>query len=140
MTTNEGESTGYQPYVDSVFHNCPLMVLTTAVLWLARRGAFGKLPRALRGVATVLLPFFVIFTFFAFLSSPLLWAGLKPFGLTRSEAAPVAIFAAVGLFGIGMGWILLRGFFRWIGGRFQYHGVGIGLGPIYLYFRKRTVR
>ena len=140
MTTNEGKSTGYQPYVDFVFHNWPLMVGTTAVLWFARRGRFGTLPRALRGVATILLPFFVIFTFFAFLSSPLLWEGLKPFGLTRSEVAPLAIFAAVGLFGIGIGWIFLRGFFRWIGGRFQHHGVGIGLGPVYLYFRKRTLR
>ena len=108
--------------------------------WFARRGRFGDLPGALRGVATILLPFFVIFTFFAFLSSPLLWEVLKPFGLTRSEVAPVSIFAAVGLFGIGIGWIFLRGFFRWIGGRFQHHGVGIGLGPVYLYFRKRTPR
>jgi len=139
LTINEGKSSGYQRYVDFVFHNWALMTGATAALWFTRRGRFGTLPRPLRELATVLLPFFIIFTFFAFLSSTLLWNLVKPLGLTRNEAAPVAILGSVALFALGSGWIFLRGLFRWLGDNYQHHGVGVGLGPVYVYFRKRRV-
>ena len=137
LTVNEGKSAGYQPYVDFVFHNWALMAGATVALWFTRRGRFGSLPRPFRGLATVLLPFFIIFTFFAFLSSPLLWDLVKPLGLARREVAPVAILGSVALFALGLGWIFLRGLFRWVGDRYQHHGVAVGFGPFYAYFRKR---
>ena len=137
MSINEGKSTGYQGYVDFVFHSWPLMAGVSTILWLARRGHFGSLPRTVRAISTILLPFFALFTFFAFLSSPLLWTIVQPLGLSRRQGAPVAAFAAAVLFLVGGGYLLIRGFFRWIGGRYQHHGVAVGLGPIYFYFRKK---
>jgi hypothetical protein len=33
--------------------------------------------------------------------------------------------------------LLIRGVFRMMGRRYQHHGVAVGLGPLYFYFRKR---
>lgn len=137
LTVNEGKPSGYQNFVDFVFHSWPLMAASTTILWMARRGQFGNLPRTVRAIATILLPFFGIFTSFAFLWSPLIWTVLEPLGVSRSRGTPVAIFGAVALFVVGGAWLLIRGFFRWIGGRYQHHGVAVGLGPVYVYFRKR---
>ena len=137
LTLNEGKAGGYQTFVDFVFHSWPLMAAATTIVWIARRGQFGTLPRTVRAIATILLPFFVLFTFFALLSSPLLWEILQPLGLARSHSVPVAAFAAVVLFVIGGAWLFIRGFFRWIGRRYQRHGFAVGFGPIYFYFRKR---
>ena len=113
------------------------MAAATALLWIARRGQFGNLPRIVRVISTILLPFFVLFTFFAFLNSPLLWTIVEPLGLSRNQSAPVATFAAAVLFVVVGALLLIRGVLRWIGGKYQHHGVAVGLGPIYLYFRKK---
>jgi hypothetical protein len=113
------------------------MFVATTILWLSRRGQFGNLPGKVRVLATILLPFFCLFTFFALINSPLVWTTLEPFGLSRTRNAPIATFGAVILFLIGGIWLLIRGFFRWIGGRYQHHGVAVGFGPLYFYFRKR---
>jgi hypothetical protein len=137
LTINEGKSSGFESFVDFVFHSWPLMAAATALLWIARRGQFGSLPRIVRVISTVLLPFFVLFTFFAFLNSPLLWRIVESLGLSRNEGAPVAIFAAAVLFVVVVALLLIRGVLSWFGGRYQHHGVAVGLGPIYLYFRKK---
>ena len=137
LTVNEGKPSGYQTFVDFVFHSWPLMAAATTIVWIARRGQFGSLPRIVRAIATILLPFFALFAFFAFVSSPLLWTALKPLGLSRSQGAPVAVFTAIAVFVVGSAWLLIRGVLRWIGKRYQHHGVAVGLGPVYFYFRKR---
>jgi hypothetical protein len=137
LTINEGKSTRYQSYIDLAFHTWPLMAAATTALWLARRDRFGSLPRLLRGIATILLPFFALFTFFALVGSPLVWTFLQPLGMSRSQIAPVAVVVGVACFIVAVAWLLMRGFFRMIGGKYQHHGIAVGLGPIYLYFRKR---
>lgn len=137
FTLNESNASGYQTFVNFVFHNAPLMFVATAIVWLARRGQFGSLPGKVRALATILLPFFCLFSIFALINSPLLWTTLEPFGLSRTRSAPVAVFAAVILFLIGGAGLLIRGVFRMMGRRYQHHGVAVGLGPLYFYFRKR---
>ena len=137
LTVNEGKPSGYQSFVDFVFHSWPLMAAATTIIWIARRGQFGSVPRTVRAIATILLPFFGIFTFFAFLSSPLLWTIVDPLGLPRNQGTPLVIFAAAVLFVVVLTLLLIRGVLRWVGGRYQHHGVAVGLGPIYLYFRKK---
>jgi hypothetical protein len=139
FTINESNPSRYQTFVNFVFHNAPLMFVATAILWLARRGQFGNLPGKVRALATILLPFFCLFTFFALVSSSLVWTTLEPLGLSRTRNAAVAIYGAVILFLIAGTWLLIRGLFRWIGGRYQHHGLAVGLGPIYFYFRKRRL-
>jgi hypothetical protein len=137
LTVNEGSTNGRLSLVASAFHNWPLMAAFTAVLWLVRRGILGNLPRTIRATATILLLLFGIFTFFALHNSPMVWAIVEPLGVSRRRGAPIAMLAATALFVVAGAWLLIRGVFRWIGARYQYHGVAFGLGPIYLYFRKR---
>jgi uncharacterized membrane protein len=137
FTLNESNASRYQAFVNFVFHNAPLMFAATAIVWLARSGQFGNLPGKMRALATILLPFFCLFSFFALINSQLVWTTLEPIGLSRTRNAPLAIFAAVILFLIGGAWLLVRGFFRWMGTRYQHHGVALGFGPLYFYFRKR---
>lgn len=139
FTLNESNASRYQTFVNFVFHNAPLMFAATAILSLARRGQFGNLPGKVRALATILLPFFCLFSFFALINSPLVWTTLEPFGLSRTRNAPVAIFGAVILFIAGGAWLLIRGIFRWLGGKYQHHGVAVGFGPIYFYFRKKRL-
>lgn len=91
----------------------------------------------IRALATILLFLFGIFTLFAFLQSPTLWTIAEPLGVSRRRGAPIAMFAATALFVLVGASLLIRGVFRWIGGRYQHHGFAVGLGPIYFYFRKR---
>jgi hypothetical protein len=137
LTVNEGSSGGRLRLVVSVFHNWPLMAAFTTILWFVRRGFLGSLPRMIRALATILLLLFVTFTLFAFLDSPMVWTIVEPLGVPRRRGAPIAMFAATTLFLVAGAWLLIRGVFRWIGGRYQHHGVAIGLGPIYFYFRRR---
>lgn len=140
LTLNEGNPSEYQRALDFVFHSWPLMAAATVGLWAARRGRFGNLPMPLRAIATILLPFFCLFTFFALINSPLTWMILGPLGVSRSQATSIATLIAVGLFVVGGGWLFIRGLFGWISERYQSHGVAVGLGPVYFYFRKRRSR
>jgi hypothetical protein len=137
LTVNEGFSSGHLRLIEFVFHSWPAMTAFTTALWLVRRGVLGSLPRMIRALATTLLLLFGTFTFFAFLDSPMVWKIVESLGVSRRRGAPIAMFAATALFVVAGAWLLIRGVFRWIGGRYQHHGVAIGFGPIYLYFRRR---
>jgi hypothetical protein len=93
----------------------------------------------IRALSTILLLLFGIFTLFAVLDSPMLWTIMEPLGVSRRRGAPIAMLAATGLFVAAGAWLMIRGVFRWIGGRYQHHGVAVGFGPVYFYFRKRRL-
>ena len=137
LTFNEGQSSPYQRIIDSLFHNWFVMAGTTVVIWLARRKAFGSLPSLIRVLAGLLFAMFVLVSMLDFLLWPMLWDALKPFGWTRVDALPLAVMGVFAVWGIGIVVLGLRGTFRWFRRRYEHHGVAVGFGPLYLYFRRR---
>src|SRR5262245_17598705 len=78
LTPNEGHSSAYQRVVDSLFHTWFAMGGVTAVVWLARRGMFGALPRPVRIITGPLIAFFLLASMLDFLFWQPLWSLLKP--------------------------------------------------------------
>jgi len=113
------------------------MSTVTAALWLARRGEFGSLPRVIRVLAGPLFAFFLLVSMLDFFLWRPLWVLLKPFGLVEVDAVPVAVMGVFGVWGIGIAFLVVRGTFRWFRRRYEHHGVAVGFGPLYFYFRRR---
>jgi hypothetical protein len=126
LTFNEGQSSAYQRIIDTLFHNWFVMAAATSVIWLARREAFGSLPSLIRVLAGLLFAMFVLVSMLEFLLWPMLWDAVKPFGLTRVDALPVAVMAVFAVWGIGIVVLGLRGTFRWFHRRNEHQGVAVG--------------
>ena len=107
------------------------------MLWLTRRGAFGSLPSVLRGLTALELPLYAFITFLGLLTWPPFWKTVDALGLDRTRIEPVAISGVIALWVLGSTFMLLRGLFRWVAKRYEHHGVAVGFGPLYFYFRRR---
>src|SRR5215831_21087105 len=137
FTPFEGQSTPHQRVVDSLFHSWFAMSGITAALWLARRETFGSLPKLLRVLSVPLFAFFLLAGMLDFVVWRPLWQALKPFGVVEADAVPVAVMGVFAVWGIGIAVFMVRGPFRWFRRRYEHHGVAVGFGPLYFYFRRR---
>ena len=66
-----------------------------------------------------------------------LWTLLGGFGVSQETALPIALFAVFAAWLLALAVLLIRGFCRWMGQRYEHHGVAVGFGPLYFYFRRR---
>jgi hypothetical protein len=138
LTFNEGQSSStHQRLIDYLFHNWIVMTGGTALLGLARRGKFGSLPRFIRALAAALFATFLLVGALDFALWPPLWVVLKPYGWTRVDALPVAVMGVFAVWGVGIAFLVIRGAFRWFHRRYEHHGIGFGIGPLFVYFRRR---
>jgi hypothetical protein len=137
FTPFEGQSSPHQRVIDSLFHSWFVMAGVTAAVWLARRGTFGSLPKLLRILSAPLFAFFSLVSMLDFFLWRPLWNALKPFGLVEVDAVPVAVMGVFAVWGIGIAVLVVRGTFRWFRRRYEHHGVAVGFGPLYFYFRRR---
>jgi hypothetical protein len=137
LTPYEGQPAAHQRVIDSLFHNWFAMSAITAALWLARRGNFGSLPKLLRILYAPLFAFFLLVSMLDFFLWRPLWDALKPFGVVEVDAVPVAVMGVFAVWGIGIAVLVVRGTFRWFRRRYEHHGVAVGFGPLYFYFRRR---
>jgi hypothetical protein len=139
LTLREGQPEPYQRVIDSIMHNWMAMVPIALVLWSIRRRRLGSVPGILNAIAGVALLVAVLYSAMGLLTWGPLWSVLQRFGVPQDEVLPLAAFGLIGLWFLGLMVFVLRGFFRWMGKRFEQHGVAIGLGPVYFYFRRRKV-
>ena len=137
LTFNEGHSSPHQRVIDSLFHNWLVTAFASITVWLARREVFGPLPSRLRGLSGLVVSFFALFSILGLLTSQMFWDLLKPFGVIQDNAQPAAVFGLIGLWGICFVGVFVRGVFRWFRRRYEHHGLGVGFGPVYFYFRRR---
>jgi len=115
------------------------MAVCAVALYFARRGTFGGLPSILKVLSAFLLPSFILFSIFGLVLWPIFWELVKPLGLVRDKAAPIILFASIALWSLSLVWVALGGMIRWLKRRYEHHGVALGLGPVYFYFRRRRV-
>jgi hypothetical protein len=66
-----------------------------------------------------------------------LWQILDAFGVDRKTAQPLAAVALVGVWLILTLGSVVRTLVRWFAARYEHHGLAIGAGPLYFYFRRR---
>jgi hypothetical protein len=137
LTLNEGQSSPQQRVIDSLFHSWFVMSAATAVIWLTRREVFGLLPSLIRALSGLLFAVFLLVSMLDFFLWPPLWDVLKPFGLARANSLPIAVMGVFAVWGIGIAVLVVRGTFRWFRRRYEHHGVAVGFGPLYFYFRRR---
>jgi hypothetical protein len=138
LTLNEGRSGLYQPAIDSLFHTWPVTAFVAVLVWLARREVFGPLrSRFFRGLSGVVAVYFALTSSVALAVSPSLWDLLKPFGLVKNDVAPAVVLGVIWLWGIALIALFVRAVFRWFRKRYEHHGVAVGFGPLYFYFRRR---
>jgi hypothetical protein len=137
LSTNEGRPSPHQRLIDSLFHNWFAMGGVTTVLLLSRRGTFGRLPKLIHIVTAPLVAFFLLVSMLDFALWRPLWAAMKPFGVVEVDAVPVAVMGVFAVWGIGIAVFVVRGTFRWFRRRYEHHGVAVGFGPLYFYFRRR---
>jgi hypothetical protein len=139
LTFNEGQSSPNQRFIDSLFHNWFAMTGAAALVWLARRGKFGSLPIFIRILAGAQFATFLLVGTLDFVLWPPLWKMLKAYGWTRVDALPIAVMGVFAVWGGGIAVLVIRGAFRWFHRRYEHHGVALGFGPLYIYFRRRRV-
>ena len=137
LTLNEGQSSPHQHIVDALFHSWFVMSAGSAAIWFAKRERFGSLPSLIRVLAGLLFALFLLVSMLDFFLWPPLWEALKPFGLVRVDALPIAVMGVFAVWGIGIAAFVVRGTFRWFRRRYEHHGVAVGFGPLYFYFRRR---
>jgi len=138
LTLNEGRPGLYQPTIDALFHNWIVTACAALAVWLARREVFGPLrSRFLRGLAGFVAVFFALFSCVGLLAAQTLWDALKPFGVVQRDVQPAAIMIVIWIWGIALLFLLARGIVRRFRRRYEHHGVAIGFGPLYFYFRRR---
>lgn len=137
LTLNEGQSSPHQRVIDSLFHNWLVTAFAAIVVWLARRETFGRLPSLLGALSLVVACYFSMFSTLALLASQTFWDMLKPFGVIQDDVQPPAVLGLIWLWGICFIGLFLRRVFRWFHRRYEHHGVAVGLGPLYFYFRRR---
>jgi hypothetical protein len=140
IALTQPQTASYQKIVDSVFHNWVAIAICALALWVARRETFGPLPPLLRVAAGVLLPILVIVSILTLLIWPPFWAMLQPFGVIETEIRRRTITATIAVGLLYCLFLMLRTFLRWIwrfSRRYEHSGFAIGLGPLYLFFRRR---
>ena len=137
FTPNEGQPTPHQRLIDTLFHNWFVMSGFTAAIWVTKRGKFGSLPSLIRVLATLLFALFLLVSMVDFVLCLPLWDLLKPFGFARVDAVSATVMGVFLLWGIGVASFIVRGTFRWFRRRYEHHGLAVGFGPLYFYFRRR---
>ena len=113
------------------------MTALTFAVWTVRQGWFGSVPKLFQVLAGFLFLFFMVFSAIALVVWAPLWDFLRLFHVSQDEVQPIAAFGVIGVWFLGCMALLARRFFRWMGKRYQHHGVAVGFGPLYFYFRRR---
>jgi hypothetical protein len=140
LTLNEGRPGPYQPVIDALFHNWIVTASAASAVWLARREAFGPLrPRLIRALSGVIMIYFAMCSTVALLVSQRLWDLMKPLGIPQNDVQPAAVLLTIWFWGILLIGLAVRGVFRRFRKRYEHHGVALGLGPVYFYFRRRRI-
>ena len=139
LTVSRAPDNSLQRVIESTLHNSMTMAACAVALYFARRGMFGRLPSILKVVSAFLLPSFILFSILGLALWPVFWEVVKPLGLVRDRAAPIVVFGSIALWCLSLVWVTLRGMIRWLRNRYEHHGVALGLGPVYFYFRRRRV-
>jgi hypothetical protein len=137
LTLNEGHANQYQRVIDSLFHSWFVTACVAIAVWLARRDVFGSLVPVLRRLSSVVAAYFGLCSSVAFFMSQALWDALKPFGVVQYDVQPAAVFGVIGLWSIFFFGLLMRHVLRGFRKRYQHHGIALGFGPVYFYFRRR---
>jgi len=88
-------------------------------------------------LATLLFALFLLVSMVDFVLCLPLWDLLKPFGFARVDAVSATVMGVFLLWGIGVASFIVRGTFRWFRRRYEHHGLAVGFGPLYFYFRRR---
>jgi hypothetical protein len=139
LTLNEGRSGTYQPTIHALFHNCVVTGFIAVTVWLARRAAFNALPFWLSKLSAVVMTYFALFSSVALFVSQPFWDLMKLFGVNQNAMQPAAVLGVIWLWGIYFIGLFVRGVYRWFRKRYVHHGFGIGIGPVYVYFRRRRI-
>jgi len=140
LTLKEGRPGPYQPAIDALFHNWIVTACAAFAVWLARREVFGPLrSRFLRGLSGFVTVFFALFSSVGFFTAQTLWDALKPLGVVQRDVQPAAILIVIWIWGIALLFLLARSMFRWFRKRYEHHGVAVGFGPLYFYFKRRRI-
>ena len=137
LALGEGGSAPYQRVIDSFLHNWIAMGATAAILFAVCQGGLGPLPRLIQPFAMLLWLTFALFSGLGLVAWQPLWEMLKPLRVSQTMAQPLAAFSLIAVWFFACAWLLLRGFVRWMRKRYEHHGVAIGFGPLYFYFRRR---
>lgn len=111
----------------------------TAMLWAVRRGWFGTIPGFFRWLSGFLLLFFAVFAGIALVAWPPLWEFLRVFHISQREVQPIAGLTVIAVWFLACIALLVRRFIRWVGKRYEHHGIAVGFGPLYFYFRRRRM-
>lgn len=106
-------------------------------LWGVRRGWLGSLAAFPQALAGLLALSFALISALGILRWQPLWTLLGGLGVSQETALPIALFAVFAAWLLALAVLLIRGFFRWMGKRYEHHGVAVGFGPLYFYFRRR---
>lgn len=126
-----------QEWIASVLANWMAMGAVAFVLSGVRRGWLGPLTGVPRALAGLLALSFALISALGILRWQPLWTLLGRFGVSQETALPIALFAVFAAWLFALAVLLIRGFFRWMGKRYEHHGVAVGFGPLYFYFRRR---
>jgi hypothetical protein len=128
---------GLQAWIASALSNWMAMGAVAFGLWGIRRGWLAPLPPFAQALAGLLALSFALISVLGILRWQPLWALLGGFGISQEAALPIALFAVFAAWLLALAVLLIRGFFRWMGKRYEHHGVAVGFGPLYFYFRRR---
>jgi hypothetical protein len=109
------------------------------LLWSIWRGSLGHVHRLIGLTAGLLALYFILIAGLGIVGWPPLWEMLKPFNVIQAKAQPLVLFGVFAVWFFACAVFLLRGLFRWLRKRYEHHGVAVGLGPIYFYFKRRRV-
>jgi hypothetical protein len=137
LITREGGPYPYQSVIDAILHNWIAMAALTLLMWAVRKGWLVIVPPFFRWLSGFLFVFFVVFAGIGFVAWPNLWEFLRLFHVSQYEVQPVVGLLVIAVWFLTCVALLLRRFMQWIGKRYQHHGVAIGFGPLYFYFRRR---
>ena len=135
----DGVPSPYKQLIVSTLGNWVAMGAVAIFLWGIWRGVFGHVYRVIRLTAGLLALFFALIAGLGIVGWPPLWAVLKSVNIAQAKAQPLALFGVFAIWFFACALFLLRGFFRWLRKRYEHHGVAVGLGPVYFYFKRRRV-
>jgi hypothetical protein len=137
LALREGNPGPQQRAIDSILHNGLAMGAVAGALLCVCQGWLGPVPRFLQPFAKLLLLTFLLFSGLGLVAWLPLWEVLKPFHFSRPKAQALAAFSMIAVWFSSCAWLLMRPFIRWIGKRYEHHGVAVGFGPLYFYFKRR---
>jgi hypothetical protein len=133
----DGVPQAYKQAIVLAVGNWVVMSAVAILLWRVWRGSFGHVPGLMRVTAGFLALFYALVSGLGILGWAPLWMLFKLVGLSQAKTQPLALFGVFALWFFACAFFVLRGFLRWLSKRYEHHGVAVGLGPLYFYFKRR---